>query len=206
METSEGQVRCRHLVIGCNGYLDGLDRQMAARTMPINNFIIATEPLSPDVARSLIRDDTAVADSKFVVNYYRLSADRRLLFGGGESYGYRFPRNIKALVRRNMLQVYPQLSNSRIDYAWGGTLAITASRLPCFARIDSNILAAGGYSVHGVALATQAGKILADCIGGSCDSMDLLSSIPNTRFPGGPHLRQPLLALAMTWYAMRDRI
>ena len=201
-----GRVRCRQLVLGCNGYLDGLDGFLAARTMPINNFIIATEPLPEAFARSLIRDDTAVADSKFVVNYYRLSADHRMLFGGGESYGYRFPRDIKGLVRRNMLRVYPQLADTRIDYAWGGTLAITMSRLPCFARIDSNIHAAGGYSGHGVALATLAGQVLAESIGGIGGRMDLLSSIPNARFPGGRTLRQPLLALAMSWYAMRDRI
>ena len=205
VESTGGRVRCRYLVIGCNGYLDGLEPRLATRTMPINNFIIATEPLPADVARSLIRDDTAVADSKFVVNYYRLSSDRRLLFGGGESYGYRFPANIKALVRPNMLQIYPQLANTRIDYAWGGSLAITASRLPCFTRLDPNILAAGGYSGHGVALATQAGRILADALAGGGEHMDLMASIPSHRFPGGRYMRQPLLALAMTWYAMRDR-
>ncbi len=206
VELASGRVRAKHLVIACNGYLDGLDRNMSARTMPINNFIIATEPLSEDLARQLIRDDTAVADSKFVVNYYRLSADRRMLFGGGETYGYNFPRDIAGLVRRNMLQVYPQLADTRIDYAWGGTLAITMSRLPRFARLAPNVLAAGGYSGHGVALATLAGQVLAEAIAGAGERMDLLSSLPNARFPGGPLMRQPLLVLAMTWYALRDRL
>ncbi|MCX7644105.1 MAG: FAD-binding oxidoreductase [Rhodobacteraceae bacterium] len=202
--TGQGAVHARHLVLAGNGYLGGLNRHVAARVMPINNFIVATEPLGPR-AGTLIRKGVAVADSKFVVNYFRLSPDGRLLFGGGESYGYRFP-DIAATVRRPMARVFPDLADVRIDYAWGGTLAITRTRLPCFARPAPNILSASGYSGHGVALATLAGKILAEAIAGQTERFDVMASLPTPPFPGGAALRWPILVLAMTWYALRDRL
>jgi gamma-glutamylputrescine oxidase len=168
--------------------------------------MVATEPLGAEAARALIRDDVAVADSRFVVNYFRLSADHRLLFGGGESYGYRFPRDIEALVRPRMLGVFPQLAGAAIDHAWGGTLAITVERLPALRRLAPNVFAAGGYSGHGVALATLAGKLMAEAVQGAAERFDLFASLPQPRFPGGAALRWPLLVLAMSWYAMRDRL
>jgi gamma-glutamylputrescine oxidase len=206
IKLENSSVTCKFLILACNGYLDNLDSRVSRRTMPINNFIIATEPLSAERARDLIRDDVAVADSRFVINYYRLSADRRLLFGGGETYGYAFPEDIKSFVRPYMLEVYPQLENTLIDFGWGGTLAITMNRLPFFARLSSNVLTAGGYSGQGVALATLAGKILSEAISGSAERMDLMSSIPTYPFPGGRYLRWPLLVLAMTYYSLRDRL
>ncbi len=201
-----GTVRAKFAVYACNGYLDGLDDRIAGRIMPINNFIIATEPLDEATARGLIRDDVAVSDSRFVINYYRLSEDRRMLFGGGENYGYSFPDDIKAFVRKPMLQVYPQLKDVRIDYGWGGTLGITANRMPIFTRLDGNLFTACGYSGNGVAMATLAGQILADAIGGTMERFDVLSSVPSMRFPGGRALRWPLLVLAMSYYALRDRL
>ena len=130
VQTDAGRVRAAHVVLATNGYLGGLDRRTAARVMPINNFIVATEPLG-DAHAAILPDDVAVADAKFVVNYWRRSDDGRLLFGGGESYGYRFPRDIAALVRPRMLALYPQLRGIRIDHAWGGTLAISRTRMPC---------------------------------------------------------------------------
>ena len=205
IRTAQGEVTADHVILACNGYLGGLEPQVAARVMPINNFIVATEPLG-ERWKSILPGNQAVADSKFVVNYWRRSDDGRLLFGGGESYGYRFPRDIAAVVRKPMLQVYPQLADARIDYAWGGTLAITMSRLPCFLRIAPTILSASGYSGHGVALATLAGRILAEAVAGQAGAFDLVAKLPMRRFPGGPGLRTPLLILAMTWYALRDRI
>jgi len=202
LRTQSGLVRADHAVLACNGYLGGLNRKVAARVMPINNFIVATEPLGD--AAPLARD-IAVADSKFVVNYWRLSEDRRLLFGGGESYGYRFP-DIVQTVRKPMMQVYPQLAGARIDYAWGGTLAITPSRMPCFLRDGGNIWSASGYSGHGVAMATMAGRILAEAIGGQMARFDCMARLPVPRFPGGAALRHPILVLAMTWFALRDRL
>ncbi len=204
VRTGRGVVHASHLILAANGYVGGLNRVVAAKVMPINNFIVATEPLG-DRAETLIRRGVAVSDSKFVVNYYRLSPDGRLLFGGGESYGYRFP-DIEAVVRKPLGQVFPDLKDVRIDYAWGGTLAITRSRLPHFARLGPNILSASGYSGHGVALATLAGKMLAEAVAGQAERFDVMAGLPTRAFPGGGVLRSPLLVLAMSWYALRDRL
>lgn len=206
VETATGSVTADHLLLACNGYLGTLDREVASRVMPINNFIIATEPLDEGLARELIRDDVAVADSKFVVNYWRLSQDRRLLFGGRETYRYQFPSDIKSFVRTSMLRVYPQLEETRVAYGWGGTLAITRSRLPHFARIAPNALSASGYSGHGVSLAVLAGKLAAEAIAGQAERFDTFASIPTARFPGGALLRRPSLILGMLWYGLRDRL
>uniref|UniRef100_UPI0025E523AB NAD(P)/FAD-dependent oxidoreductase n=1 Tax=Pseudooctadecabacter sp. TaxID=1966338 RepID=UPI0025E523AB len=147
-----------------------------------------------------------VADSKFVINYFRLSDDNRLLFGGGESYGYRFPRDIAATVRKPMGQIFPQLKNVQIDYAWGGTLGITMNRLPHFARVSDRVLSISGYSGHGVAMATLGGKLAAEAVQGQAERFDLFATLPSPRFPGGAALRSPLLALAMIWYGLRDRL
>lgn len=205
VRTGQGRVTADHVILACNGYLGGLNRQVAARVMPINNFIIATEPLGDDAAHVLTRD-VAVADTKFVVNYFRLSHDKRLLFGGGESYGYRFPRDIAGTVTKPMLEIYPHLRDTRIDYAWGGTLAITMKRLPYLARLSPTMLSASGYSGHGVGTATHAGRLMADAVRGEAAGFDTMSRLPVPRFPGGPTFRSPLLILAMSWYAMRDRL
>ncbi|MCZ4351097.1 FAD-binding oxidoreductase [Roseovarius aestuarii] len=205
VRTDHGHIEADHVILACNGYLGGLNRQVAGRVMPINNFIAATRPLGDDAARVLTQD-VAVADTKFVVNYFRLSHDNRLLFGGGESYGYRFPSDIPALVRKPMVEIYPHLHDVQIDYAWGGTLAITIKRMPYLARLAPNILTASGYSGHGVGTATHAGQLMALAIQGQAAGFDTMSRVPAPVFPGGPALRTPLLALAMTWYALRDRL
>ncbi len=204
VQTATGRVVCDQVILAGNGYLGNLAPKVAARVMPINNFIIATEPLG-DRAKDVLTQNIAVYDSKFMVNYWRLSEDNRLLFGGGESYGYRFPDIIKT-VSKPMLEVYPQLRGTKIDYAWGGTLAITTNRMPYFARPQANVLAASSCSGHGVALSTLAGKILAEATVAQSDQFDLMASIPQMRFPGGIAGRWPLLVLAMTWYSMRDRL
>ncbi len=206
IRTENGLVRARFLIMACNGYLGNLEGTIARRVMPINNYVIATEPLGDDLAKTLIANDASVADSRFVVNYFRLSADKRMLFGGGESYGYRFPTDIKSFVRKYMLEVYPQLADTRIDYGWGGTLGITMKRLPHFERITGNIISASGFSGSGVAMATGAGPIIADAVDGTAKRFDVMKQLPTPRFPGGPAFRTPLLILAMTWYAMRDRL
>ena len=206
VHTGLGQVRARFLILACNGYLENLSRKAAGKIMPINNFVLATEPLGEEQARSLIRDDCAMSDSLFVVNYWKLSQDWRLLFGGGESYTNRFPADLKGFVRKRMLKTYPELAETRIDFAWGGTLAITMSRMPDFGRLDKNVFYAQGYSGHGVTIATLAGKLLAEVISGTAERFDVMASIPSPTFPGGTLLRWPGLVLAMGWHAMLDRL
>ncbi len=205
--TREGEivVRAKIVLYACNGYLGGLERRTSARVMPINAFVVATEPLSEELCRSLIRDDVAVADSRFVVNYYRLSADRRMLFGGGETYGYRFPRDIRAFVRRPMLSVFPQLADVALDYGWGGTLGITMKRLPDYAELGPNLYSLSGYSGSGVAMATKSGQIFADLLDGDDRDFRIMQGLPTLPFPGAGRWRQPLLIAAMSWYALRDR-
>ncbi|MHC0053647.1 NAD(P)/FAD-dependent oxidoreductase [Actibacterium sp. D379-3] len=203
---AEATIRADHVVMAMNGYLGDAEPRVATRVMPINNFIAVTEPLGAERARGLIRDNHAVADSKFVINYFRLSDDHRMIFGGGESYGYRFPADIKAKVRKPMLQIFPQLADARLEYAWGGTLGITMSRLPHFARLGGNVMSTSGFSGHGVAMGTLAGKMAAEAIAGQAEQFDLMANLPGARFPGGPALRAPLLAAAMIWYSLRDRL
>lgn len=205
VHTNHGQISAEHIVVAGNGYLGNLDKRVAARVMPINNFIAATEPLGADAARVLAKD-IAVADSRFVVNYFRLSHDGRLLFGGGESYGYRFPSDIAAKVRKPMTQIFPHLRDVKIDYAWGGTLAITMKRMPYLTRSAPNVLSASGYSGHGVGTAIHAGQLMARAIAGQTDGFDTMARVPALPFPGGAAMRTPLLTLAMTWYALRDRL
>jgi len=205
VRTDRGAVAARHVVVACNGYLGRLVPQVAASVMPINNFVIATEPLGQEAARGLIANNAAVADSRFVINYFRLSADHRLIFGGGESYGYRFPADIAALVRPRMLQVFPQLEAARIEFAWGGTLAITTRRLPAMMGLAPGLWSISGYSGHGVTIATLAGRLVAQAIAGDAEPFDFMAAQRQPAFPGGAALRWPILAAAMTWYSWRDR-
>ena len=201
--TREGSVRADHVVLATNGYLGRLAPNVGRRVMPINNFIAATEPLGESMPLSR---PVAVADDRFVVSYWRPTPDGRLLFGGGESYGYRFPADIGAKVRGPLSRVYPQLGEVPFTHAWGGTLAITRSRMPHFARLRGGVWTASGYSGHGLAMAVMAGRVVAEAIAGEAGRFDLMASIANPPFPGGAAARAPLLALAMAWYALRDRL
>jgi len=205
--TNRGTVEADSIVLACNGYLGKLEQRLSGKIMPINNFIIATEPLSDERVNEINPQDIAFADSRFVVNYYRLSADKRLLFGGGENYRNRFPRDIGSFVRKPMLEVYPQLADTPIEYAWGGTLAVTLNRMPHFGRLGKHgTYFAQGYSGHGVALSTMAGKLIADAIAGETGKFDLFGKLPTRSFPGGDWLRWPGLVLGMSYYALRDRL
>ena len=206
VHTSKAKIQADFVVMGCNGYIGDLEKEVTSRVMPINNYILATEQLSDELASEVIRDNIAVADSKFVINYYRLSTDNRLLFGGTESYRYKFPNDIAADVRKPMLEIYPQLRDIKVDYAWGGTLGVTMNRLPHFARLSGNIFSAGGFSGHGVAMGTLAGRIMADAVAGQAGDFDVMANIPTQKFPGGTFFRWPLLVLAMTWFSLRDKL
>lgn len=201
---AQGAVRADFVLLAGNGYLPGLSRPVAARVMPINSFIGATAPL-PDPAAVLARP-IAVADDQFVLNYFRLSEDNRLLFGGRESYSIAFPRDIETRLRARMAQIFPQLAETPFTHIWGGTLGITRTRLPMLARLAPNMLTVGGFSGHGIALATLAGKLAAEAINGQAARFDLMASLPTPAFPGPGLLRAPMLGLAMSWFSLRDRL
>ncbi|MGH6899941.1 MAG: NAD(P)/FAD-dependent oxidoreductase [Geminicoccaceae bacterium] len=204
--TEHGRVEARYVVLAMNGYLGRLVPELAGWIMPINNFMLATAPLGEAAARALIRDDVAVADSKFVLDYFRRTPDHRLLFGGGETYGPRFPSDIKAFVRRYLVRVFPQLADVAIEYGWGGTLAITRTRLPHFARLAPEVFVAHGYSGQGIALATLAGKLIAEAIAGTAERFDVMAGLQVAPFPGGALLRRPALLAGMLYYGLRDRL
>lgn len=202
--TPHGTVTADHVILAGNGYMPDMHAKVAARVMPINSFIAATEPLADP--RALLGEDIAVADSKFVVNYYRMSEDGRFLFGGRESYSLVFPTDIQGALVRRMTNLFPQLDGTPVSHVWGGTLGITMTRLPMVARVGTNILNASGFSGHGVALSGFAGTVMAEAIAGQAERFDVLSQLPILPFPGGASLRAPLLTLAMTWFALRDRL
>jgi len=206
VRTITGRVSADFLVLAANGHLDNLAPKIAGRIMPINNFMIATEPLDAGLADTINPRRIAVADSRFVINYFRMTPERRLLFGGGENYRRQFPRDIAAFVRPHMLKIYPQLEATAIDYAWGGTLAITLNRLPHFGALSPHVYFAQGYSGQGVALAHLAGQLLADAIRGKTERFDVFARLPSRPFPGGRWLRWPALVLGMTYFALRDRL
>ena len=206
VRTATATVRAGKVVLACNGYLRGIARDVEEHVMPINNFIAVTEPLGEARANAIIRHGLAVADSRFVVNYYRMTVDHRLLFGGGENYRYSFPHDIKGFVRRHALKIFPQLHDVRFDYGWGGTLAITPTRMPYIREIEPGFFNLSGFSGLGVLMAPYAGKVVADALADDRVNFDLLARVPVPTFPGGPALRWPTLVAAMSLYALRDRL
>jgi gamma-glutamylputrescine oxidase len=199
--TARGIVRARYGVLACDALLHDLAPPIAKRIMPVANYIVATEPLK----EHLIDGDLAVSDSRFVVNYFRMSADRRLIFGGGERYTPEPPRDIAAFGRSHLSKIFPQLRDVKIDYAWGGLVSITMSRLPHIGR-DGDLFFAHGYSGQGVLIPALAGKVVAEAMAGTAERFDVLRSIAPPEFPGGAALRAPLYVLGMLWYALRDRL
>lgn len=206
IRTARGSVKAAFIVLGCNGYLGKLEPRVAGKIMPINNFILTTAQLEEDRANELIPGRYGIHDTRFVVNYYRMSADRRLIFGGGENYRARFPKDVGAFVRPKMLNLFPQLEDVPVDYAWGGTLSVTVKRLPHVGRLAPNLFFAQGYSGHGVSIANFAGKIIAEAIGGTASRFDVFASLPTQTFPGGTLLRFPGMVLGMLYYSLKDRL
>ncbi len=205
IHTPSGQLTADHVILAGNGYIRGLNTPSDARTLPVNSFIGATEPLG-DEALDVLARDVAVFDSSWVVNYFRLSDDKRLLFGGRANFSRKFPKNMDQALHKRMTDMFPQLAAKRFDYTWGGTLGITRSRLPYANRVAPNILSVGGYSGHGVALAGLAGKVMAEAVAGQAERFDTLAKLPVAPLPLGPFGQGPLLALAMFTFDLRDRI
>ena len=207
VHTAQGSVRAKSLVLGCNAYLKDLNPQLSGKVLPAGSYIIATEPLSEAQAHALLPQNMAVCDQRVALDYYRLSADRRLLFGGACHYSGRDPQDIGAYMRPKMLDVFPHLANVKIDYQWGGMIGIGANRLPQIGRLPDqpNVYFAQAYSGHGVNATHLAGKLLAEAISGQqSHGFDLFAKVPHITFPGGKYLRSPLLALGMLWHRLKE--
>ncbi|GLX89709.1 FAD-dependent oxidoreductase [Pseudomonas fragi] len=207
VHTAQGSVRANSVVLGCNAYLKDLNPQLSGKVLPAGSYIIATEPLSEAQAHALLPQNMAVCDQRVALDYYRLSADRRLLFGGACHYSGRDPQDIAAYMRPKMLEVFPHLKDVKIDYQWGGMIGIGANRLPQIGRLPDqpNVYFAQAYSGHGVNATHLAGKLLAEAISGQhSDGFDLFAKVPHITFPGGKYLRSPLLALGMLWHRLKE--
>ena len=205
VRTAQGDVRARFVVVACNAYIGGLEPVLAAKSMPCGTQVIATEPLGA-LGDRLIPSDHCVEDNNFLLDYFRLSGDKRMLYGGGVVYGARDPREVKALIRPQMLRTFPELAEAKIDFGWTGNFLLTLSRLPQLGRLAPNIYYSQGCSGHGVTFTHLAGRVLAEAIRGQAGRFDAFAQLPHHPFPGGRWLRVPLTALGALWYQLRDRL
>lgn len=206
VHTPEGRVKAKFVVVAGNAYLGNLVPELAAKTMPCGSQVVATEPLSEEVAKSLLPQDYCVEDCNYLLDYFRLTGDRRLIYGGGVVYGAKDPANIEAMIRPMMLKTFPQLKNVKIDYAWTGNFLLTLSRLPQVGRIGDNIYYSQGCSGHGVTYTHLAGKILAEALRGQAERFDAFGSLPHYPFPGGRLFRVPFTAMGAWYYSLRDKL
>lgn len=204
--TAGGEVEARHLLLCTNAYGGELAPSLAPYIMPVGSFILSTAPLGPARARALIRDNWCVCDTNFVLDYFRLSADHRLLFGGRVSYANVTPRRLAASMRRRMLHSFPQLADAGIGPLWGGLVDISRNRLPHVGRLAPEIYFAQGFSGHGVALSGLVGQVLAEAVAGTAERFDLFARLPHRPFPGGRLLRLPLLLLVTLYSRLRDLV
>ncbi len=199
-----GEVRARHVVLAGNAWLGRLVPELERKIMPVGTYIIASAPLGDALAHACLPSDAAVTDINFVLDYFRLSADRRMLFGGRVSYSKIPPPNLAGSMRRRMLRAFPQLAGIEVGYAWGGYVDITMNRAPHFGRLDRSLYFAQGFSGHGMAVTGLAGRVIAEALAGDASRLDVFARIPHRDFPGGRWLRTPSLVAAMTWYRLRD--
>jgi gamma-glutamylputrescine oxidase len=204
IHTSQGQVRAPHLLIAGGALLGRLVPELAAKLMNIGTYIATTHPLGAERAASLIRNQAAVADMNWILDYFRVLADTRLLFGGRVSYSGIDPFDSSRVLRRRIATVFPQLTDARVEYAWGGYLDITPNRAPHFGRLAPGAWFIQGLSGHGMVISGIAGKLASQAIAGSAERFDLFSRIKHVDFPGGPWLRRPALVLAMLWFRLLD--
>ncbi|WOC15527.1 NAD(P)/FAD-dependent oxidoreductase [Pseudochrobactrum sp. MP213Fo] len=204
IKTERGIISAEKALLAVNAYGGTLEPISAAHVMPIRSFIGATVPLDADYG--VLPSGESVDDSRFVVRYFRRSKDGRLLFGGREAYTADNPRDIASHIRRQITEIYPQLKTIEITHGWGGSVGITMPRQPFIREVMPNVIMAGGYSGHGVMLANFMGKLYAETVTGNRDRLHQFEMLKVPPFPGGRTLRAPLLFLALTWYAMMDRI
>jgi len=206
IHTPTGNVRAKFVVVAGNAYLGDLIPELAAKSMPCGTQVIATEPLDDELARSLLPQDYCVEDCNYLLDYYRLSADKRLIYGGGVVYGARDPADIESIIHPKMLKTFPQLAKVKIDYAWTGNFLLTLSRLPQVGRLGNNIYYSQGCSGHGVTYTHVAGKVIAEALSGQAERFDAFASLPHYPFPGGQRFQAPLSALGALYYNLRDRL
>ncbi|WP_261842720.1 NAD(P)/FAD-dependent oxidoreductase [Aliamphritea ceti] len=203
--TNRGIVSCKQVVVAANAYLANLLPGIEQRILPVGSYICATKPLG-EQACTLIRNNMAVADSKYLTSYYRMSADGRLLFGGRTGLTQRQPENLQAVMRARIKHIFPQLPEQQFDYCWGGNIAVTMNRMPDIGRLGNNLYYAHGFSGHGILMANMAGRLMAEAIAGDAGRFDLFSRIRHRSYPGGTYLRKPGLAMAMLYFAVRDLV
>jgi gamma-glutamylputrescine oxidase len=196
-------IKATYVVNATDAWMGDLDPSLGRYTVPIMNYNVATQVL--DNAQALLPSDAAVADSRFVLNYFRLSADKRLIFGGGEKYLQRPPADIAGFVRTHIAEVFPTIADTTIEYSWGGTIGATTNRLPHLGR-KGNVLYAHGFSGHGALVTTLAGEVMAEAVAGTASRFDVFANLPHRPFPGGKLLARPLATLGLMWYALRDRL
>ena len=204
--TVQGSIACKTLVLCGNAYLGKVMPKLMTRVMPVSTQIMATAPLAPEQARSLLPTDTCIEDVRYILDYFRLSADNRLLFGGGTVYGGTDPRNIEAKLRANMDKIFPALRGTKIDYAWSGNFALSFSRVPQLGRLNANTYFAHGYSGHGVTGSHTFGRILSEAIDGDLSRFDVFADVPWIPFPGGRMFRVPYSAVGSWYYGLKDRL
>ncbi len=204
VHTPDGVVRCAHLVLCGNAYIGAVAPPLARRILGVGTYIIATERIDHNRLQELLPSNAAVADINWILDYFRRSADDRMLFGGRVSYSSVQPPQLADGMRKRMVRVFPSLADVKVAYAWGGYLDITMSRAPNFGRLAPNVLYLQGFSGHGMTLTVLAGKLVAETVAGNAERFDVFARIPHRDFPGGPLLRRPSLVMAMTYYRLRD--
>jgi gamma-glutamylputrescine oxidase len=204
VHTAQGTVRCAHLVLCGNVYLGAVAPSLARRILGVGTYIIATEPLGEARARELLPSNAAIADINWILDYFKRSADHRLLFGGRVSYSAVQPPRLAESMRKRMLRIFPTLADVNVAYAWGGYLDITMSRAPNFGRLAPNVYYLQGFSGHGMSLTGLAGKLVAEAVAGTAERFDVFARIPQRDFPGGALFRRPSLVMAMWYYRLRD--
>jgi gamma-glutamylputrescine oxidase len=204
VHTAHGTVRCANLILCGNAYIGRVAPALARRILGIGTYIVASEPLGEERARSLLPSNAAIADINWILDYFRRSQDHRLLFGGRVSYSSVQPPRLAESIRARMVRVFPALTDVKVAYAWGGYLDITMSRAPNFGRLAPNVYYLQGFSGHGIALTGLAGKLVAEALAGTAERFDVFARIPHRDFPGGPLFRRPSLMLAMLYYRLRD--
>lgn len=210
LHTEKGTVKAKFVVLAGNMYLPEISPKLAPRLnkriMPVGTYIIGTEPINPTLASTLIPNNAAVCDTNFVLDYFRFSADKRMIYGGRVSYSAMTPFNLTGKMQARMIETFPQLKNVKVEYTWGGFVDITLSRAPDFGRVANNVYYLQGFSGHGVALTGLAGKLVAEAIAGQSQRLDVFASIKHHDFQGGKWLRTPALVLGMAWYQLRDAL